>query len=154
MTEVSDNALVVDGELREICGETLARIGVRLNGLVTGLLNRGFSERQTYGYIVNTKQSLILGAFILVAAISHALLGAERPQPLHVGVVSGDIEVRRDPTSVVHLKCDGCKIECYESFVMVYVDKEKAPTWNANFVKTIPWSKIEYLTLAPPELGW
>ena len=99
---------------------------------------------------MNTKQSLILGAFIVVAAILHALLSAEHPQPLHVGTVSGEIHVRRDANSVAHLKCSGFKIECHESFVVVYVDKEKEPTWTANFVKTIPWSKIEYLTLAPP----
>ncbi|MFK7737074.1 MAG: hypothetical protein AB8B50_13645 [Pirellulaceae bacterium] len=99
---------------------------------------------------MNTKQSVVLGAFIVVAAISHAILSAKPPQPLLVGTVSGDIHVRQDANSVAHLKCNGFKIECHESFVVIYVDKEKEPTWTANFVKTIPWSKIEYLTLTPP----
>lgn len=99
---------------------------------------------------MNTKQSLLLGAFILVAAISHALLSVDRPQPLHVGIVQGDIQVKR-ANGISHLKCNGFKVECYESFVVVYVDREKVPTWTGNFVKTIPWSKIEYMTLAPPD---
>lgn len=91
----------------------------------------------------------ILGGFIVVAAVIHALisLGGSPNQPIHVGTISGDVHVRTSPTSVSHLKLGGCRIECFESIVVVYIDKEKQPTWTGNYVKVIPWSKIEYMTL-------
>lgn len=94
--------------------------------------------------------AVILGIFIVVAAASHALLGsriAATTPPLHVDTVVGEILVR-EQGGVVHHKCNGFKIECYESFVVVYVDKEKEPTWTGNVVLTYPWSKIEHLTMA------
>jgi hypothetical protein len=48
----------------------------------------------------------------------------------------------------VHHKCNVFKIECCESFVAVYVEKEKEPTWTCNVVITFPWSKNEHLTMA------
>tara|TARA_R110002072_G_scaffold302710_2_gene487870 strand:+ start:506593 stop:506949 length:357 start_codon:yes stop_codon:yes gene_type:complete len=91
----------------------------------------------------------LLGTFIVVAAVLHAMISMDERsnQPLHVGTVSGDVHVRESPTRVSHQKFGGCQVECFESFVVVYVDKTKQPTWTGNYVKVIPWSKIEYMTL-------
>lgn len=94
--------------------------------------------------------AVILGVFVVVAAACHAFISssiAEKTSPLHVDTVIGDISVR-SRQGVSHLKCNGFKIECYESFVVIYVDKEKEPTWTGNYVLTYPWSKIEHLTMA------
>jgi hypothetical protein len=94
--------------------------------------------------------TLTLGIFIVVAAVSHALLSTRMvaaTPPLRVDTVVGDILVR-EQVGVAHHKCNGFKIECYESFVVVYVDKKKEPSWTGNYVLTFPWSKIEHLTMA------
>lgn len=79
----------------------------------------------------------------------HALisLGGSANKPICVGTVTGDVHVRTSPTSVSHLKLGGCRVECFESIVVVYIDKEKQPTWTGNYVKVIPWSKIDHMTL-------
>jgi hypothetical protein len=101
---------------------------------------------------VTTKQVVILGLFVLLAALVHAGLSgtllAPSPRPVRVGVVSGEI-LERQPVGVAHLKCDGFKVECYESFVVVHVDRAREPTWTGNYLLTIPWSQIEHLSLAP-----
>ena len=94
--------------------------------------------------------TMILGVFIVIAAASHALLSSRvvaTTPPLHVDTVVGEILVR-EQGGVAHHKCNGFKIECYESFVVIYVDKEKEPSWTGNYVLTYPWSKIEHLTMA------
>jgi hypothetical protein len=94
--------------------------------------------------------TVILGVFIVVAAASHALLSSRivaTAPPLYVDTVVGEILVR-EQGGVAHHKCNGFKIECYESFVVIYVDKEKEPSWTGNYVLTYPWSKIEHLTMA------
>ena len=75
-------------------------------------------------------------------------LKQSEPKPLRVGYVQGDL-LLREPNGIAHSKCDGFKVECYESFVVVHVDREKQPTWTGDYVLTIPWSKIEHMTLRP-----
>lgn len=100
------------------------------------------------------RQVIVFGTFVVIAAVLHACLsGGRELMPLHVGTILGDVHVRSSPTSVSHLKLGGCEVECFESFVVVYIDSEKQPTWTGNYVKTIPWSKIEYMTLADPNSG-
>lgn len=91
----------------------------------------------------------ILTASILVASVLHAWisLGGGSHQPIHTGSVVGEVHVRESPTRVAHMKLGGCQAECYEAFVILYVDRSKQPTWTDDVVKVIPWSKIEHLTL-------
>ena len=94
--------------------------------------------------------TVILGIFIVAASASHALLSSRTAAvevPVRVDTVVGEIHVR-EQGGVAHLKCNGFRVECYESFVVVYVDKEKEPSWTGNYVLTYPWSKIEHLTMA------
>ncbi len=94
--------------------------------------------------------TVILGIFIVLAAASHSLLSssiAATVPPLHVDTVIGEIHVR-EQGGVVHHKCNGFRIECHESFVVIYVDKQKEPTWTTNVVLIYPWSRIEHLTMA------
>jgi hypothetical protein len=74
------------------------------------------------------------------------------PGPLHVGYIQGDVLIR-EQNGIAHLKCDGFKVECYDSFVVIHVDRAKQPTWTGNYVLTIPWNKIEYMTLQPDRPG-
>ena len=109
---------------------------------------------------MKTTSAIIIGVCIMAAAVVHAALcrtGAtasepgytvERPTPIKTGYVQGQIW-KRESDGVAHLKCHGFKVECYDSIVIVYVDRQKEPTWSANIVLTIPWDKIEYLTLMP-----
>ncbi len=91
---------------------------------------------------------LVLGMFILVAATGHALLSKTRAVPIHIGFVQGEVW-KEEANGIAHLKCNGFKVECYESFVVIHVDKSKEPTWTDDYVLTIPWSKIERLTMLP-----
>ena len=97
---------------------------------------------------MKTIPAVIVGAFILVAAMAHAILYPSHPVPIQTGHVQGEI-LKQEPQGIAHLKCNGFKVECYESFVVVHIDKEKEPTWTDNYILTIPWSKIEHLTLMP-----
>lgn len=91
----------------------------------------------------------VLGACLIIAAVLHAWLprSSGTSQPIHIGTVVGDVHVRERPTRVSHLKLGGCRAECYETFVILYIDKSKQPTWTGNYVKVVPWSKVEHLTL-------
>lgn len=91
----------------------------------------------------------VLGACLIIAAVLHARLprSSSTSQPIHRGTVVGDVHVRESSTRVSHLKLGGCRAECYETFVVLYIDKSKQPTWTGNFIKVIPWTKIEHLTL-------
>ena len=91
----------------------------------------------------------VLGACLIIAAVLHARLqrSSSPSQPIHSGTVVGDVHVRESPTRVSHLKLGGCRAECYETFVILYIDKSKQPTWTGNFIKVVPWSKVEHLTL-------
>lgn len=97
---------------------------------------------------MKTNTAIIIGISLLVSSISHALLSTSSPKPLHTGYVQGEI-YKEESNGIAHLKCDGFKVECYETFVLVFVDKEKEPTWTDNYVLTLPWSKIQHMTLKP-----
>lgn len=101
------------------------------------------------------QNTIILGIFIVAAAVSHAAISSRTvvtPKPLHVGTVVGEIHTNEREGVISHHQCDGCRIECYESFVVVYVDRSKVPSWTGNYVLTYPWSKIVHLTLADPTI--
>jgi hypothetical protein len=100
---------------------------------------------------------------VLLLAASCTLLGIligfgllspkqSEPKPLRVGYIQGDLLIR-EPEGIAHSKCNGFKVECYESFVVVHVDSKKQPTWTGDYVLTIPWSKIEHMTLQPDKPG-
>lgn len=96
----------------------------------------------------------IIAIAILAGAALHPVLlliaPAPAPAPLHVGYVQGEIH-RREASGVAHLKCHGFRVELYDAFVLVFVDKSKEPTWTDNYVLTIPWDQVEHMTLRPPE---
>ena len=102
---------------------------------------------------MTARSATVLGVFILIAALTHvgvsSVLPRAGPKPLHVGYVEGDITYRINPTTTGHHKVNGCKVECYENFVVVYVDKAKEPTWHDNYVLTIPWRNVESMLLMP-----
>jgi hypothetical protein len=102
---------------------------------------------------MTTRAAAVLGVFILIAALAHVGLTSDLPRagpkPLHVGYVQGDIVYRIDPTKTSLYKVNGCKVECYENLVVIYVDKAKEPTWTNNYVLTIPWRQVESMTLMP-----
>ena len=95
---------------------------------------------------MKTSMAIILRLFILVAAVAHALMSTNRP--IQKGRVVGEVW-KREANGVAHLKCNGFKAECYESLVVIHVDKTKEPTWTDNYILTIPWEKIEFLPLLP-----
>jgi hypothetical protein len=70
------------------------------------------------------------------------------PGPIKTGYVQSDVLKKAD-NGIETLKCNGFKVECYDSFVVIHVDKAKEPTWTGNYLLVIPWSKIENLTLMP-----
>jgi len=96
---------------------------------------------------------VIVGVFVLLAAGLHAGMSAfwppPRPRPLHTGRVSGDITYRINATTTSVHKVGGCRAELYDTFVLVYIDKQKAPTWTDYYVLPIPWRQIENITLLP-----
>ncbi len=99
------------------------------------------------------RNTIILGIFIVIAAVSHAAIGFKAvttSEPLYVGTVDGEILVD-EQGGVAHTKCNGFRIECFESFVVVYVDRTKEPSWSGDYVLTYPWSRIVHLTLADPK---
>lgn len=97
---------------------------------------------------MKTSTAVILGLFILVAALAHALVAKNQPAPIRRGTVVGEV-LKQESDGIAHLRCNGFKAECYESLVVIHVDKAKEPTWTGNYILTIPWSKIEHLTLQP-----
>ena len=105
--------------------------------------------------IVRLRNTITLGVFIVAAAVSHAAISSRTvatSKPLYVGTVFGEIHISEREGVISHHKCDGCRIECYESFVVVYVDRTKVPNWTGNYVLPSPWSKIAHLTLADPTI--
>jgi hypothetical protein len=89
-----------------------------------------------------------LGAFVVGLAWFLTALAPPAPRPIREGYGVGAISVReKDYTT--ELKCNGCKVECFDRFVVVHVDKAKEPTWIDNYIKVIPWDKIDSLTLLP-----
>ncbi|MEP3478464.1 MAG: hypothetical protein ABJZ55_04395 [Fuerstiella sp.] len=102
---------------------------------------------------IGLRHTIILGTFIVVAAVLHARLHSQPDpdsQPRYEGIVVGQILVK-EQSSVAHHKCNGFKIECYDAFVIVHVDKTKEPSWTGDYVLTFPWSKIEHLVMSNPE---
>lgn len=105
---------------------------------------------------MTTRSATIIGVFVLLAAGLHAglqsVLATSRPTrsaPLHTGYVQGKIIYRISPTSTGEHRADGSKVEMFENFVLVYIDKQKNPTWGNNYVLAIPWHDIEDMTLQP-----
>ncbi|MHC4406489.1 MAG: hypothetical protein ACYTG0_43240 [Planctomycetota bacterium] len=98
----------------------------------------------------------IIAIAILAGAALHPVLSlivpTPAPAPLHVGYVQGEIH-RREANGVAHLKCDGFRVEIYDTFILVFVDKSKEPTWTSDYVLTIPWHQVEHMTLMPPGEG-
>ncbi len=89
-----------------------------------------------------------LVCLLLGGGIGYGFRSPGASKPLHVGYVQGDIQLR-EANGIATEKCNGFKVECYDTFVVIYVDRKKEPTWTDNYVLTIPWSKIESLTLQP-----
>ena len=102
---------------------------------------------------MSAKSAAVLGGFVLAASLLHVGLSAIWPRPearpLHAGYVQGDIVYRVNATATGTHKADGLRVECYDAFVLVYVDKQKQPTWTDNYVLAIPWHQVESLTLRP-----
>lgn len=99
---------------------------------------------------------IIAGAIVLGFALHATIPLIVVPlhhSPLYAGYIQGEVWVRESPSSVAHEKCNGFRVECYESFVVIYVDCKKEPTWTGDYVLTIPWHKIENMTLMPPGCG-
>ena len=90
--------------------------------------------------------AIVLGVFILIAAIGHALLVRSTPKALASGYVQGEVW-KQELNGIAKLKCNGFKVDLYDAFVVIHVDKSKEPTWTGNYILTIPWNKIEYLTM-------
>jgi hypothetical protein len=103
------------------------------------------------GVDVTTRSAVIIGVFVLLAVVVHAGVTAlqPKPRPLHTARVSGAITYRIDANTTSQHKADGCRVELYDTFVLVYIDKQKAPTWTDNYVLAIPCRQIENLTLLP-----
>ena len=66
-----------------------------LVGTVVFREDRGAAPTEKRGTTVTTKQAVILGLFILAAALAHAglwaILGTPAPRPIRTGIVVGDI---------------------------------------------------------------
>jgi mannose/fructose/N-acetylgalactosamine-specific phosphotransferase system component IID len=111
---------------------------------------RSFCDR---GIDVTTRSAVIIGVFVLLAGIVHAGVLTVWPKPalrpLHTGRVAGDINYRIDANTTSQHKVNGCRVEIYDTFVLVYIDKKTAPTWTDNYVLPIAWRQIESLTLMP-----
>lgn len=103
--------------------------------------------------VVTARSAVIIGVFVLLASGLHAGITSLRPppapRPLHAGYVSGDITYRIDASTTGRHKANGCRVEGYDTFVLVYIDRQKVPTWTGNDVLPIPWGRIEHLTLLP-----
>lgn len=98
--------------------------------------------------IMKNAPMIAIGACLVIAAILHALISSGYHGPIKTGYAQGEI-LRMDHNEISHLKCNGCKVECYDSFIVVYIDREKEPSWTDNYLLTIPWDKVEHLTLLP-----
>jgi serine/threonine protein kinase len=116
-----------------------------LNRLKRGITWLCVSAKRRWRVLVLAVICNVLG--ILIGLTLHPRQQPEL-KPLQVGYIQGDLLVR-ERNEISHEKCDGFKAECYESFVVVYVDSVKQPTWSGNYVLTIPWNKIEHMTLRP-----
>lgn len=103
---------------------------------------------------MTTRAAAVLGSFILVAVMVHVgntiFLPPSPVRSSYSGHIQGDVTYRISPTTTGTHKLDGCKVECFDQFVVVYVDKVKQPTWTDNYVLILPWSQLDGLTLQPP----
>ncbi len=103
---------------------------------------------------MGTKQALVLGVCLIVAAIGHSvastLLAGRSPLAVREGYATSSLHVQ-EIEGISELKCKGCKVECFDRFVVVYVDRAREPTWTGNYILVIPWDKIKspHLTLLP-----
>jgi hypothetical protein len=68
--------------------------------------------------------AVIIGGCIVMAAIIHAWLCS---RPILTGHLKGSLVVNNQV-----FPCDGCKVECYESFVVVYIKKDG--NWLDSFI--------------------
>lgn len=88
---------------------------------------------------------------MVLAALGHAVLVRSAPR-VHTSLLSGYVQGevwKRENGGIAKLRCNGFRAELHETFVAIHVDKDKEPTWTDNYVVTIPWSKVERLTLLP-----
>jgi hypothetical protein len=107
---------------------------------------------------MNNRSTIGFGICVVLSALGHGRHGllvklsstAIRPLPLVSGYIQGEVWKREDGGGIAKLRCNGFHAEFYETFVAIHVDKSKEPTWTDNYVVTIPWSKVEHLTLLPP----
>ncbi|MBX6313055.1 MAG: hypothetical protein IRY99_09100 [Isosphaeraceae bacterium] len=79
-----------------------------------------------------------------------ALASKSAPRPIREGYGVGSMTIQ-EKDYFTEPKCNGCKVECFDRFVVVYIDKSKEPTWADSYIKVIPWEKVESMTLLPPE---
>lgn len=94
--------------------------------------------------------AIILGVFILISTLCHALLVRPNPKPLASGHIQSEVW-KQETDGIAKLKCNGFQADLYDTFVVIHVDKSKEPTWTDNYVLTVPWNKIERLTMLPED---
>ena len=101
-----------------------------------------------------------VGVCILLAAVLHAFASnrhktasEERQfaEPIQTGRAAMDISTAEPSGGSSTLSCKDCLIECYETHVVVHLDREKAPTWTENYVVVVPWSDVVGRVLLKPE---
>ena len=89
-----------------------------------------------------------VGIIWLVAAIAQG----PDPKPICEGYGVGSMTIR-EKDYFTELKFDGCEVECFDRFVVIHIDKAREPTWTDNYIKVVPWEKVEHMTLLPHEPG-
>ena len=105
-------------------------------------------QKQNPIHQMKPASAVVLGFFILISSVCHALLVKPTPTPLTTGYIQGEVW-KQERDGIAKLKCNGFKAELYGSFVIIHVDRTKEPTWTDNYVLTIPWDKLEQLTMLP-----
>jgi hypothetical protein len=110
-------------------------------------LRRGSSVACPRIFVLAMVGALCGAAIWLVNAFASTIVSPDHNlKPIVTGYGVGSISVReKDYTT--ELKCDGCKVECFDRFVVITIDRTKEPTWTDNFTKVIPWDKIDSITL-------
>jgi hypothetical protein len=98
---------------------------------------------------MGTRTVVVLGTFVLVAALGHAFVSKKCSAPIHTGYVLGVVTIGEGKDWAAHYEYKGCRVECYDSFVVVYVAKNKESTPPDKYVTVVPWSKIGLLNLMP-----
>jgi hypothetical protein len=102
---------------------------------------------------MNNRSTIVLAICVVFSALGHGLLvkpssTAIKPVPLVSGSIQGEVW-KREGDGITKLRCNGFHAELFDRFVVIHVDHRKEPTWTDNYVLTMPWSKVERLTLLP-----